>query len=106
MLWQAAANTTYFLRNAGLGLIAFLIYSRLYSGKEPTKRIVRRSFWVAFSRCLIHLLPVTVTISLLWLNLKGHYIGLHLRNNKDVYNDDVALALIQVAAKVQARQPF
>lgn len=96
---QLPGSLTYFLRNLGLEILAF------DSKSEPTKVVVKKSLWVAFSRCLIHILPVTVSLVLLRLNLGGFYIGhgFAQQSSSDLTDqgNDVKLALIQVAAKVQ-----
>ena len=67
------------------------------------KAVVRNSFWVAFGRCLTHILPVTVSLVPLRLNLGGFYIG-HGSSQQSsgdltAQRNDVKLALIQVVAK-------
>lgn len=99
-------SPTYILRNLGLEIFVFILI-RLWFGlsPEPTKPVVKKSLWVAFSRCLIHILPVTVSLVLFRLNLGGFYIGhgfsQQSSDNLTDQGNDVKLALIQVAAKVQ-----
>ncbi|CAD6590448.1 MAG: hypothetical protein ASARMPREDX12_004370 [Alectoria sarmentosa] len=99
-------SPTYLLRNLGLEIFVFILI-RLWFGlsPEPTKPVVKKSFWVGFSRCLIHILPVTVSLVLFRLNLGGFYIGhgFSQQSSDDLTDqgNDVKLALIQVAAKVQ-----
>ena len=99
-------SPTYLLRNLGLEIVAFILI-RLWFGLSPelTKVVVKKSFWVAFSRCLIHILPVTVSLVLLRLNIGGFYIGhgFSQQSSGDLtaQGNDVKLALIQAAAKVQ-----
>ena len=101
MFGDRAFSLTYALRSLGLAILAFSIYRCFGSRSEPRKRVIKHSLWIAISHCWIHLLPVGVTISLLWLNLRGCYIGRHMQVRGYLVDDNVAFALIQVAAKVQ-----
>lgn len=60
---------------------------------------------MAFSRCLIHIFPVTVSLVLFRLNLGGFYIrhGFSQQSSDGPTDqgNDMKLASIQVAAKVQ-----
>ena len=89
------------LRTVGLDVVSFFARKIRLSHSEQAKIAISDSVWVAFSRCSIHLLPVAVSIYLITLNLKGYYIGQHLPWSKTTYGDSVALAFIQIAAKIQ-----
>ena len=99
-------SISYLLRNIGLEIFAFILI-RLWFGlsPEPAKLVVKKSFWIAFSRCWIHLLPLTVSLVLIWLNLKGFYIAQTFSQysigDLTDQSNSVTLALIQIAAKVQ-----
>ena len=90
-----------FLRTVGLDVVSFFARSIRPNHFEQAKTAISGSVWVAVSHCSIHLLPVAVGIYLITLNLKGHYVGRHLPWSKDDYGDSVALAFIQIAAKIQ-----
>lgn len=100
------SSLSYLLRNIGLEILAFVLI-RLWFGlsPEPAKVVVKKSFWIAFSRCWIHLLPLTVSLVLIWLNLKGFYIphtfSQYSTGDLTDQSNSVTLALIQIAAKVQ-----
>ena len=89
------------LRTVGLDIVSFFARKIRLNHSEQAKITISDSVWVAFSRCSIHLLPVAVSIYLITLNLKGQYIGQHLPWSKSDYGDSVALAFIQIAAKIQ-----
>ena len=99
-------SLSYLLRNIGLEILAFVLI-RLWFGlsPEPAKLVVKKSFWIAFSRCWIHLLPLTVSLVLVCLNLKGFYIAQTFSQysigDLTDQSNSVMLALIQIAAKVQ-----
>lgn len=99
-------SPTYLLRNLGLEVFAFVLVRFLFRlSAEPTKVGVKESLWVAFSRCLIHIFPVTVSLVLFRLNLGGFYIrhGFSQQSSDGPTDqgNDMKLASIQVAAKVQ-----
>ena len=89
------------LRTLGLDIVSFFARKIRINHFEQAKVAISDSAWVALSRCSIHLLPVAVSISLITLNLKGRYIGQHLPGSESDHGDSVALAFIQVAAKIQ-----
>ncbi|KAL9611669.1 MAG: hypothetical protein Q9167_003698 [Letrouitia subvulpina] len=90
-----------FLRTVGLDIVSFFVRNIRRNHSEQPKIAISDSLCVTFSRCSIHLLPVAVSIYLITLNLKGHYVGRHLPWSKDDSGDSVALAFIQIAAKIQ-----
>ena len=89
------------LRTVGLDIVSFFARRLRLNYSEQAKIAISDSVWVALSRCSIHLLPVAVSIYLITLNLKGYYIGQHLPWSQNDYGDSVALAFIQIAAKIQ-----
>ena len=92
-------SLTQALRSVGLDFFNYLIWGRY--APEPTKVAINKSFWLAFGRCAVHLLPVAVSTYLVYLNLAGYYIGEHLSFANSDQADNVSLALIQVASKIQ-----
>ena len=101
---QSASLVTEHLRHivhsVGLSLFNFIL-DRLSNRGEHKKKVVSISFWTAFSRCWVHILPVSISIFLIQLNLKGSYLGQHLRGpTSSDQEDSIALAFIQVAAKI------
>ena len=89
------------LRTLGLDIISFLAHKLHFNHYEQAKVAISDSAWVAIGRCSIHILPLAVSIFLIALNLKGRYIGQHLPGSESDHGDSVALAFIQVAAKIQ-----
>ncbi|KAL8831134.1 MAG: hypothetical protein Q9191_001028 [Dirinaria sp. TL-2023a] len=89
------------LRTLGLDIVSFFARKFRPNHFEQAEIAISDSIWIIISHGTIHLLPVAVSIYLITLNLKGHYIGQHLPWSKDDYGDNVALAFIQIAAKVQ-----
>ena len=88
------------VHSVGLNLFNFVL-DRLSNWDEPKKKVVSTSFWIAFSRCWVHVFPVSISIFLIQLNIRGHYIGQHLRGHtSNDQEDSIALAFIQVAAKI------
>ena len=90
-----------FLRTLGLDVVSFFARTIRPNHFEKPKIAISDSVWVALSRCSIHLLPVAVSIYLITLNLNGRYVGRHLPWSEDDHGDSVALAFIQIAAKIQ-----
>lgn len=85
----------HFLRAIGLELIPAL--ARSCGAPEEPKPVFRQSFWIALSRCTIHLAPCTVFALLLSLNYNAVYIGPGFVTTQ---SDALILALFQVAAKL------
>ena len=89
-----------FLRSTGLEILNVVIRSKTDQGHaEPKKPVVRASVWIALARCAVHILPILFSIVLLTLNLNGFFIGASLPGI--IHDDNINLALLQVAAKVQ-----
>ena len=71
---------------------------------EPRKVPITASRWKALGYDSIHILPATVALYLMVVNLSGYYIGEHLvKNDLDGLYDGIVLAIIQVFAKIQVR---
>ncbi|CZR56590.1 uncharacterized protein PAC_06479 [Phialocephala subalpina] len=66
---------------------------------ESKKKIIEKSFWVALRRCAVHLIPVTFSLVIITLNLKGYYIGADFVS--PIHSETINLLLFQVAAKAQ-----
>ena len=89
------------LRTLGLDIVSFFARKIRINHFEQAKVAISDSALVALSRCSIHFLPVAVSIFLITLNIKGRYIGQHFPGSESDHGDSVALAFIQVAAKIQ-----
>lgn len=66
---------------------------------EPKKKVQQKSFWVALQRCGVHLLPSTISLVLITLNLKGYFIRSELAGRPGQTSQD--MALLQIVAKIQ-----
>ena len=66
---------------------------------EEKKPIIRNSFKLALLRGLVHIIPVSLSIVLIIINIRGVYIGPSLGN--DDRSTTYTLAALQFAAKVQ-----
>ena len=97
----------YFLRAIGLRAVPTTITPiigrksrvRTVVKEEKEKIIINRSFWIALSRCGIHLLPMFASGTLFYFNLHGYLIGFELAGISGMTKID--LALMQMAAKAQ-----
>lgn len=85
----------YLCRAVGLRSVNFLPRG----GDETAKPVLQRSFWIALSRCAVHLIPMLVFCWLLILSYKIVYFGPGFSVG-DRY-DAFYLALFQIAAKIQ-----
>lgn len=98
-----ASNIPYATRNTGLEFFTCLLaYFWNAYNIERKKTVVDISRRAAASRCLIHFLPIAVSMALLQLNVGGFYMGEQLPPSSDEQGDNVILAFVQVAAKTQA----
>lgn len=105
--WPQDKSPSIILRSIGLDIISFL-FRHIPSLRSEEKKIVATdSRKDAITRCLIHVPPGTVSLCLIFINLKGYYIGEHLGGaNGNDHGDSIALAFIQIAAKIQvSRNP-
>ena len=69
---------------------------------EEKKPAIEGSFTLAFQRGLIHVLPISVAVSLVAMNLAGIYIGPSLGYRG--WTTTYTLATLQITAKVQVRE--
>ena len=72
-LVAAFGQSKYFLRAIGFEILNTLL--RRWTASESPKPALRRSYWIALSRCAIHILPCSVFLFLLPLNFKAMYLG-------------------------------
>jgi hypothetical protein len=93
-IWRKPA---YLLRAIGLRSINHLTRNR--HDPEKPKVVLLKSFWIALSRCAVHLAPMLVFVLVSFVNCKSVYIGPGL--SVDDRYDSVYLTLFQVAAKLQ-----
>ena len=89
------AQTKYFIRAIGFELLNTLF--RRWTASEPPKPVLRRSRWIALSRCAIHILPCLVFLFLIPLNYSAMYLGPGFSYRK---SDEIYLVLFQIAAKI------
>ncbi|KIX00567.1 uncharacterized protein Z518_09632 [Rhinocladiella mackenziei CBS 650.93] len=89
------------LRSLGLDTLNFTL-RHLFSSRRPEapKFVIRLSFFVALARCALHFLPSAVSIAIIYLNVRGLYIGAQLAGTAK-YGASFAPALVQVGAKLQ-----
>lgn len=89
------AQTKYFLRALGFEILNTLF--RRWTASESPKPVLRRSHWIALSRCTIHILPCLVFLFLIPLNFNAMYLGpgFSYRQSNGFY-----LVLFQIAAKL------
>ena len=73
---QTSANKNFMsaFRNIGLDVFNFLLASYNNSA-ERKKQVVRKSFRIVASRCLVHIAPRTVSVLLLWLNVRAYALA-------------------------------
>ena len=93
------SSLAFLIRAIGLESVNTLLralFSRWDTPESP-KPVLQKSFWIALSRCPIHLFPVSVLTFLLWINYRGYYIG----PGFSALGDNKYIALYQVAAKLQ-----
>jgi hypothetical protein len=92
----------------GLSMLAYVVHAlgfeminsllRNWNGPESPKSAMRKSFWIALSRSSIHFPPMLSLTAIIFVNYWTLYIGPGFAHGVD---DNVYLALFQVAAKVQ-----
>ena len=91
----AFAQSKYFLRAVGFEILNTL--SRRWTASESPKPALRRSRWIALSRCAIHILPCSVFLFLLPLNYDAMYLG---PGFSDRQSNGFYLVLFQIGAKL------
>ena len=89
------AQTKYLLRALGFELLNTLF--RRWTARESPKAVLRRSRWIALSRCAVHILPCSVFLFLIPLNFKAMYLGPGFSYRE---SNGLFLVLFQIAAKV------
>ncbi|PYI23886.1 hypothetical protein BO99DRAFT_375586 [Aspergillus violaceofuscus CBS 115571] len=67
------------------------------SQQEPHKVVIKRSILGALQCCVIHLLPIAVSSTIVGLNIKGIYLGADMMS--PFKSETINLALFQLAAK-------
>lgn len=79
------------------------IIKRSWRGEvnEEKKIVLRRSLTNALLQCLIHLLPICVTITLGYFNLAGYFIGSDLQGLYSPVYQALDILCLQVVAKLQ-----
>ncbi|KAL8903194.1 MAG: hypothetical protein Q9207_004087 [Kuettlingeria erythrocarpa] len=88
------------LRCSGLAIVNdFLHRARRKESHEEAKVVVDRSRRLALGRCSVHILPVSVSVIILWINFKEAFIGIDFRSL--ISSETINIALLQTAAKVQ-----
>ncbi|KAI9807873.1 MAG: hypothetical protein M1825_005179 [Sarcosagium campestre] len=86
------------LRGLGLRILVSLVHRFRRRPKHEYKKIaIDSSIWPALLRTSGHILPSSVAIALIVINLKGLFIGSELDGH--LADDNTKLALLQVAAK-------
>ncbi|KAF2840116.1 hypothetical protein M501DRAFT_1030375 [Patellaria atrata CBS 101060] len=91
----------YVLRALGLDFLSLSIlrpFTGLHSS-EQRKTVIQKSFWVALSRSTVHIIPLTVSVAIIAINMTGYFIGAELAGPQD--STPINMALLQVAAKAQ-----
>ncbi|KAK3174394.1 hypothetical protein OEA41_001640 [Lepraria neglecta] len=73
---------------------------------EDKKVIVKKSHWIALSRTIVHVVPVSTSTILIAMNLKGVYLGPSLGSGSGLWTTTYTLAALQVATKVQSQLVF
>lgn len=85
------------LRSVGLGILTFV----RGANEEPPKVLIDSSWQLALARCAIHIVPATLSIGLVVVNLSGYFIGNELEGPQGQQNQKISF--LQVAAKMQVR---
>lgn len=88
-------QTRYFLRALGFELLNSLF--RRWTASESPKPVLRRSRWIALSRCAIHIIPCLVFLFLIPLNVSAMYLGPGFSYRQ---SNGFFLVLFQIAAKI------
>jgi hypothetical protein len=91
-----------FARTLGLEISVFL-WNPFRNGKvELKKTIMSQSLRVAALRCIPHLLPISIIISMAYYNLVGFFIGEGINGATRISSSGAQL-LLQIAAKATVR---
>lgn len=96
---RRAREWTIILRAFGVRLLSTW-RSTLYGQDTEVKKIILdQSFRVALIRCSVHFLPISASVALTVLNLKGYFIGATFQGPSNL-SDAVDTLFLQVAAKM------
>lgn len=66
---------------------------------EIRKPVIRKSFLLALCKCGVHLIPAAASVTILYINLKGYWIGAQMVGTHGQNN--ISIALLQLTAKMQ-----
>ena len=66
---------------------------------EEKKIVISRSWRLAAARCTIHVLPTLVSIAIIYINVRGVFIGVDF--NSRIRSESINVAFLQIAAKLQ-----
>lgn len=94
-LIAAFGQSKYFLRALGFEIVNTLF--RRWTATESPKPALRRSRWIALSRCAIHILPCSVFLFLLPLNYRTMYLSPGFSYS---HSNGLFLVLFQIGAKI------
>ena len=89
-----------FFRSGGLKAVALTKDAIVGDEEETPKVIITNDIWTALFRCTVHLVPLSVTVVLAYLNLVGYYIGGELQGLSGPYFNALDNLCLQVAAKL------
>jgi hypothetical protein len=91
-------------RNVGLSILFNLFRPYWARGKEYPKVIINKSAVIALIRCIVHTIPISVTVVLAYFNLSGYFVGtqISVASVGSIAGDALAL---QIAAKIQVIFP-
>ena len=76
---------------------AGLPWSKHSETAEPPKVVVTESTTVALRRCIVHVLPILTSITIIAVNIRGVYIGVDYAGA--IKSDTINILLLQLAAK-------
>ncbi len=93
------------LRNGGLKAVAVTKDAIVGEEEETPKVVVTKDLWTALFRCAVHLVPLSVTVVLAYLNLASYYIGGELQGLSGPLFNALDNFCLQVAAKLAVRVP-
>ncbi len=89
-----------FLRAVGLEALGLARqFKRSNIKSEVRKEVITKSFLLALCKCGVHFLPAAASITMLYINIKGYWIGAQMVGFRG--ESSVAIALLQLTAKIQ-----
>lgn len=95
-----AVSIRYFLRSVGLNVLNMAYAHFTHNPLSKAQKVFIRARRIALQRCMVHLLPCSVSITLIALNWCGFFVGGSIAA-AGKSQSDLNLALLQVAAKLQ-----